>query len=184
MRTFSSKIAFSIIAAGLFVVSSFVALNYEHLTSPFYVVSGLLVAFVLLFGCAMGNNYSLPVRELLKEADMAVKKATSKNHLQSETKDEVEQLSKAFNVIVQGLSQKSSDMETFKKSSDIKFKTKDIVSEKVIDVLEEKVKNRTVELERVSVELERTRQQLALKEREVTSLTQLKKKKKNPRLPS
>lgn len=159
MQKFSFKIAFSIIAAGLFIVVSFAALNYENLTSPFYIVAGFVVAFIFLFGFAMGHNYATPLKELLKKAE-DVSKGDLKSKFHLETKDEIEELSKAFNKITEGLEKNTSEIETLKKTSDIKLKTKDIVSEKVIDALEEKIKNRTADLERVTTERDQLNKQL------------------------
>lgn len=159
MHKFSSKLAISIIIAGLFIVVSFAALDYEDLDSSFYLVSGTIVAFIFLFGFAMGHTYAEPVKEILKKADV-IGSGNLKQRADVKTKDEIEELSKAFNKITEGLEKSTSDMENLKKSSDIKFKTKDLVSEKVIDALEEKVKNRTAELERTVAELEKLRGQV------------------------
>jgi len=176
MGKFSFKIAFSIITAGFFIVVSFAALNYENLNASFYIVSGFLVIFILLFGIAMGRIYALPFKELLEKADN-VNKGDLKSRVHLKTKDEVEELSRAFNKIAEGLEKSTSDIETIKRSSDIKFKTKDIVSEKVIDALEEKIKNRTLDLEKVMRESEQLREQIKSKDREILSIASKKRKK-------
>lgn len=170
MYRFSYKIAFSIIVAGLFIVVSFAALNYENLGSPFYIVAGTLVAFIFLFGFAMGSNYALPLKELLNKTS-GVSTGNFKNKAEVNTKDEIEELSKVFNKMIEGLEKSAQEVETIKKTSDIKFKTKDIVSEKVIDALEAKIKNRTSELEKVMAELEKTKEQLRQKDKEILELS-------------
>lgn len=176
MQKFSYKIAFSIIVASLFIVVSFAALNYENLYSPFYIVSGTLLAFIFLFGFAMGHIYSKPVRELLTKAS-DVSNGNFKNKAEVKTKDEIEELSKVFNKMTEGLEKSAQEVETIKKTSDIKFKTKDIVSEKVIDALEAKIKNRTSELERAVAETEQLKKQLKIKEKMISDLTNKGRKK-------
>ncbi len=177
MQKFSFKIAFSIILAGLFIVVCFAALNYDNLTTSFYIVSGLVVVFILFFGFAMGSSYAFPVKQLLKKADN-IKKGDLKSRLNLHTKDEIEELSKTFNKITDDMEKSSLDMQDFKKSSEIKFKTKDIVSEKIIDALEEKIKNRTADLEKTMAELDRVKEQLMQKDREILTLVNQSAKKK------
>lgn len=160
MAKFSFKIAVSIILAGLFIVVSFAALDYENLGSPFYIVSGFIVAFIFSFGFAMGHIYAEPVTELLKNMDGKVDGNEDSKKPEIKTHDEIEELARAFGKVTQGLEEKVLGIETQKKTSDIKFKTKDIVSEKVIDALEEKIKNRTGELERVTKERDQLKIQI------------------------
>ena len=169
MYRFSFKIAFSIIAAGLFIIVCFAALNYENLTNTFYIISGLLVVFIVLFGFAMGGTYSFPLKQLLKKAE-SINRGDLKSKLNLKTKDETEELSHTFNKITESIEKNTSEMEDFKKSSDIKFKTKDIVTEKIIDALEEKIKNRTSDLERSMIEVERLKEQLLQKDKELLNL--------------
>lgn len=166
MQKFSFKVAFSIIAAGLFIIVCFAALNYENLSNTFYIVSGLLVVFIVLFGFAMGATYSFPLRQLLKKAE-SINRGDLKSKLNLKTKDETEEISHTFNKITESMEKNTSEMEDFKKSSDIKLKTKDIVTEKIIDALEEKIKNRTSDLERSMIEIERLKEQLRQKDKEL-----------------
>ncbi|MBM3206392.1 MAG: HAMP domain-containing protein [Candidatus Staskawiczbacteria bacterium] len=169
MQRFSFKIAISIILAGFFIIACFAGLNYENLNQTFYIVSGLMALFVILFGFTMGFTYASPVKQLLKKADNIIK-GDFKSKLNLNTRDEIEVLSKNFNKISDDILQKSTDMEDLKKSSEIKFKTKDIVSEKIIDALEEKIRNRTADLERSLKEIEMLKEQVAKKDREIQAL--------------
>ena len=175
MQKFSFKIAISIILAGLFVVVSFAAINYDNLTSPFYIISGLLVAFIFFFGFAMGFNYLQPVKELLNKARKA-EDGDLKSKVELKTKDEIEELSKAFNKITEGLEKTKYEAETYKKTGDIKLQTKSILSDKVISALEEKIKNRTVDLEKAMVQIDMLKSQLRAKERETLDLNRKKRK--------
>lgn len=183
MKKFSFKIAFTIITAGLFVVVSFAALNYENLTSAFYTVAGALIAFIFLFGFAMGRSYSLPVRELLQRAD-DVSKGNLKSKVSVKTKDEIEELSKTFNKIAEGLAKNKSDLETLKESSDIKFKTKALLSDQVITALEQKIQNRSTELQRALENSERLQIQVAARDKEIAELKGQIEKKKSKRVKS
>ncbi len=166
MGKFSFKIAFSIIAAGLFIVVSFAALNYENLSLSFHIVSSFIIAFIFLFGFAMGHAHALPVRELLKKVDN-VKMGNFRSKLQLRTKDEIEEISNAFNQVTEGLEKNIEDARALKKSTDIKLKTKDIMSEKIIDALEEKIKNRTTDLERAIAETDQLKKQLREKKERI-----------------
>jgi|SRR3989338_7268733 len=180
MQKFSFKIAFSIIVAGIFIVASYAAINYDNLHFPFYIVSACLMVFIFLFAFAVGSNYAAPIKELLDVID-GKKKAIPPNNFPPKTKDEIEELSKAFSKITEGLERSTTDIETLKRTSDIKFKTKDLVSEKIIDALEEKIRNRTSEMQKVVTELQQAKDQLRTKDREITDLTSQLSKKRKPR---
>jgi len=117
------------------------------------------VIFIFLFGFAMGGIYAMPVKGLLRNV-VNIGSGNIKEKVQVKTKDEIEELSNVFNKVTEGLQKSNQEMEILKKTSDIKFKTKDIVSEKVIDALEAKIRSRTSDLERVVAERDQLKQQL------------------------
>jgi hypothetical protein len=68
MPSLSFKIAYPIIIAGIFIIVSFVALNYNNLNSSFYIIFSFLVVYVFLFGFATGQHVTSPVKKIIKES--------------------------------------------------------------------------------------------------------------------
>ena len=98
MANLSFKIAYPIIIAGFFVMVSFIALNYKNLSASFYVTLSFLAIYLFLFGFATGQNFTRPVRKLLKKAD-DLSKGDLKSRSYIESNDEIGQLSNVFNKI-------------------------------------------------------------------------------------
>ena len=100
----------------------------------------------------------------------------SKGNLSSrvylETKDELSELGGAFNKIAEDLERSHEVEENTEKSVDIKVKARTQALEETIDALEQKVRNRTAELQSMIKDLEKMQQQLMMKESEVSSLRQ------------
>src|SRR5579863_4233341 len=110
MPSISFKIATPIIVAGLFIIVSFIALNYNNLNWMFYVVFAFLVAYVFLFGFATGQDFTKPIKNLLKKAD-DLSKGDLKSRFYSESKDELGQLANVFNRIADQLEEGNSENE-------------------------------------------------------------------------
>src|SRR3989344_1266550 len=162
MARISLKIAYPIIIAGLFIIVSFVAVNYQTLNGTFYFVLGLLIVYIFLFGFATGQNFSSPIKKLLKSAE-SVSRGDLKSRSYLETKDELGQLSKTFNRVADALEQSHIENERMEKSVDIKVKARTQHLEETINALEQKVKNRTLELQRIAEELQSIKQQPGVK---------------------
>jgi methyl-accepting chemotaxis protein len=147
----TTKIASSIILVGVFIIFAFVSTTYDQLNTSSYIIIILLFIFMFFFGIAVAQNFSLPVKKLLKDA-----KELSKGNLSSrvylETKDELAELADTFNKIAEEL-QESRDQETnLEKSISVKVKARTQDLEETITALEQKVRNRTIELERLMKE--------------------------------
>lgn len=171
MSKLGRKIAFSIITGGLFVIVCFAALEYQNLTFSLYNIIGFLIAFIFLFGVAMGQNFSAPVDEILDTADNISKGNMKKFNLKNKTKDEIEELAKIFDKITQNFQNTKDEVESLKRSAELKFRTKALLSDQVIVALEEKIKNRTADLQRAILELDNLRQQMSLKDQQIAELS-------------
>ena len=171
MSKLTSKIAIPIILAGIFSISIFIALEYDKLDLTFYVILLLLTLFVFFFGFATGQNLSSPVKKILERAE-ELSKGNLSSRVYLETKDELSELGGAFNKIAEDLERSHEVEENTEKSVDIKVKARTQALEETIDALEQKVRNRTAELQSMIKDLEKMQQQLMMKESEVSSLRQ------------
>lgn len=163
MANISSKIALPIILAGLFAITIFMALNYERLELSFYIVLLLLAICIFFFGFAIGQNFALPVKKLLQRAtDLSRGDLTTRVYLES--KDEFGELAKIFNKIAQDLQESHSATQKTEESVGIKVKARTQALEETINALEQKVKNRTIELERLMQESKKLQEEAKSKE--------------------
>jgi nitrate/nitrite-specific signal transduction histidine kinase len=165
MTKISLKVAYPIIITGLFIIVIFVALNYENLSPDFYMVLIPLTAFLFLFGFASGQKFALPVKKLLKGADY-ISKGNFKSRFLLEEKDELGQLSKVFNNIAEEFENHELKITTL--DNKVKLRTKAL--EEIILVLEQKIKNRTLELQNALEDLEKTQIQTNIKGSEIMDL--------------
>jgi len=148
MSSLLYRISFPIILAGVFAISIFIALDYNTADPTFYITLLLLTLFTFFFGYAVGKNLSSPVKELLdKTRELRDGNLSTRFHL--ETKDELCELAKALNQIASELELNQEEKKQAQELIDIsvRARTKDL--EEVIKNLEQKVKNRTIELERL-----------------------------------
>lgn len=165
MNSISLKVAYSIIITGLFIIVIFVAANYEVLTYNFYIILIPLTAFLLLFGFAMGQRFSLPVKEILKDADY-LSRGNINVRFSSRDEDELGQLARVFNKIAEGFEKSRTEIATL----DTKVRLRTQTSEEIIKVLEEKVKNRTMDSQRAVGSLEKIQVELKMKDSEILGL--------------
>src|SRR3989338_7686439 len=165
MASVSLKVAYPIIITGLFIIVVFIATAYQILDYNFYIVLVPLTVFLFLFGFAIGQKFALPVKELLKDADY-LSKGNHKIRFYSENKDEFGQLAKVLNRVAEEFEDGRSKIETL--DTQVKLRTKTL--EEIISVLEQKVKNRTLEGQIMSKDLEKIQLQLELKNTEIISL--------------
>jgi|SRR3989344_481892 len=173
MSKLGKKIAISIIVGGIFIVVSFISIDYQGLTPSAYGVIVALLVFIFLFGFSMGNSFALPLSEILNNAYNVNKGEAKKIDLKKETNDEVDDLAKVFNSITQNYQGLKEESESIKKNSDIKLKTKELLSSQVVIALEEKIRNRTADLEKAISELNELKHQLALKDEQVFNLNKI-----------
>lgn len=169
MSNVSLKVAVPIIIAGVFIIAIFIALNYERLDMNFYIVFALTAIYIFLFGFATGQRFAMPVRKLLKRAtDLSEGDLTTRIYL--ETKDEFGDLAKIFNKIADELEESRSKTEITEKSVGVKVKARTQALEETINALEQKVKNRTLELQRIVDESEKIQEKTKIKEIETEQL--------------
>jgi len=165
----SLKVAIPIIVAGVFIITIFIALNYERLDANFYIVFALTAVYIFLFGFATGQRFAMPVKKLLKRAtDLSEGDLTTRIYLES--KDEFGELAQIFNKIADELETSRLKTETTEKSVGIKVKARTQELEETISALEQKVKNRTIELQRIVDESEKIQEKTKAKEAETEML--------------
>ncbi len=167
MLRISLKIAYPIILAGVFVIVAFIGFNYENLNVNFYIIFFLLTIYIFLFGFATGQNFAGPFKELLQKAN-ELSKGDLKSRFYLENKDELGELARLFNKIADAFEQSKNENESMGQSVDIKVKARTRALEETINALEQKVKNRTAEIQRIAGELEQLKDQP--KEEEVLEL--------------
>jgi len=157
MSKITSKIAIPVILAGLFAIIVFIALDYEQLKPSFYIVLTLLFVYVFFFGIAIGQNLSSPIKKLLERAT-ELSKGNSSSRVYLETKDELAQLADTFNKIAEELEIKRQQEDSMEKTLGVKVQARTKELEETIGALEQKVKNRTIELERLIEETNKLRE--------------------------
>ena len=154
MSKITSKIATPIVLVGIFAIVVFMAMNFEQLEPSFYIILFLLTVFVFFFGFSTGQTLASPIRKLLNRA-IDLSKGDLKTRVYLETKDELADLAKVFNQIAERLEDSQLNEEKAGKSVDIKVRAKTQALEETISALEQKIKNRTIELQRVTEKLEK-----------------------------
>lgn len=163
------KIAHPIVITGLFAIVIIMALNYEALNLNFYIVFFLLSIFIFLFGFATGQRFASPIKKLLEAAD-----ELTKGNLQSrfylESRDELGDLAATFNKIAEKLEESREEIEKTERSTDLRVKAKTRLLEETINALEQKVKNRTIEAQKMSAELEKLREEFVRRDKETIDL--------------
>lgn len=170
MAKLTTKFTLPIVLAGLFVIVMFAALNFNYSRpgAEILVISSLAI-FVFFFGLAAGQSLSSPVKKILNNAT-ELSKGNLSSRVYLDTKDELADLANTLNKIAEEL-QTSYDQEAnAQKSIDIKVRIKTQELEETIYALEQKVKNRTVELERLVTESGRLQQDVKGKEEEILNL--------------
>jgi len=169
MAKLTTKVAIPIILAGLFTIAVFIALSYEQLEPSFYVVILFLAIYVFFFGFATGQSFSSPIKKLLDRAT-ELSKGNLSSRVYLETKDELSELARVFNKIAEELETSHLQEENTEKSVGIKVKVRTEELEETINALEQKVKNRTIELERLIEESKKLQETVKNKGMETTQL--------------
>ena len=154
MPKLTTRIAVPIISVGIFAIIVFVAISYQQLPPGFYIVISLLVVFIFSFGLAAGQNFSSPIKKIL-DTEIEISKGNLFSRVNLETKDEFAELASALNKIAEELEISRLREMNMEKTVGIKVKAKTQELEETINALEQKVKNRTIELERLIAESNR-----------------------------
>jgi len=169
MNKITFKIALPIILTGFFAIIIFIALDYGKIPNEVYFVFLFLSIYIFLFGFAVGQNIASPLEKLLKRA-IELSRGDLKTRVYLETKDELGELSRVFNKIAQDLEESKNANLVAEETIDIKVKARTQSLEETIYALEQKVKNRTIELDKAIGEVEKLRQELKSKETELASI--------------
>lgn len=171
MEKISWHIAFQVILTGVFTIVVFMALNPTGLDATFYLIFTLLFVFIFFYGLSVGQKLALPVKKLLKRA-IDLSKGDLKTRFYIETKDEFGELGEIFNKIADELEKSRDTTANSEKSVDIKVKAKTQDLQETINALEQKVKNRTIELERLLKDSEKLQTDAKNTESETADLKQ------------
>lgn len=171
MSKLAAKISFPIVLAGVFVLTIFIALDYNRFDPNFYVILILLTLFMFFFGFATGQNLSSPIKKLLDKAN-ELKNGNLSSRMYLETKDELADLARVFNQIAEEMETRRNAEESKEKEVDIKVRARTQELNETIDMLEQKVKNRTIEHERLLAESEKLLGETKNKEKEMSQLKQ------------
>ena len=148
MSKLTLKIAISVISAGVFATFVFLSAGHERLTTGFYIILSLFSIYLFFFGLAIGQNISSYVKKILSKAtELSEGNLSSRVYL--ETKDELSELAKVINKIAEELELSRQQESNLEKSVGIKVQARTKELEETIGALEQKVKNRTIELERL-----------------------------------
>lgn len=147
----------------------FIALNYQSADIRFYIVLSLLVLYIFLFGFAIGQNFSSPIKKMLEIAQN-LNRGNFKSRFYLETKDEVGELARAFNKVADNLEDSHQETQKMEKSVDMKVRAKTQALEETISALEKKVQNRTMDNQRMLAKINEMQQQAAAREAEFVRL--------------
>ncbi len=154
MAKFTTKIIVPIVLVGVFAIAVFVAMGVDKMAPGFYVVILLFAVYVFFFGLAVGQNLSSPMKKLLDRA-VQLSKGNLSGRVYLETKDEFAELANIFNKISEELEASRYQEATAEKSVGIKVQARTQELQETINALEQKVKNRTIEMERLIEESNR-----------------------------
>lgn len=151
MPKLTSKIAISVILGGFFSMAVFISIEHSKLDASFYMVFAMVIFFVFFFGLSIGQKFTSPIKKLLDEA-RELNKGNLSRRVYLETKDELAELANVFNKLAEDLETSHAQEQNTEKSVDIKVRVRTQELEETINALEQKVKNRTIELERLIAE--------------------------------
>jgi methyl-accepting chemotaxis protein len=93
-----------------------------------------------------------------------------KSRFYSESKDELGQLANVFNRIADQLEESNSENEKTKRAVDIKIDVETKSLKETITALEKKIENRTIETQKMNMDSEKFKENLKIKEAELSQL--------------
>ena len=169
MPRLTLKIALPIMLVGFFTILALLAVEQKQLSLSFYIIILFLIVYVFFFGLAIGQNIVFPIRKLLDKA-IKLSEGDLSSRVYLETKDELSELARAFNKIAEELEVSRGLEGNLEKAVSVKVmaRTKDL--EETITALEQKVKNRTIELERLIEESQKLKNDLNGRKTETSQL--------------
>ncbi len=129
------------------------SLSYQDLTLEFYIVFLLTIIFTFLFSFAISKRLTSPIRQLIKRAN-ELSKGELKTRIYLETKDEFEDLARAFNQIAEDVEKSHAMVKKAHKLVGVKVKARTQELEETIVDLEQKLDSRTRELKKAVEEFE------------------------------
>lgn len=159
MAKLATRIILPIILVGVFAIAIFLAVGPRHVEPSFYIVIVLFAIYVFFFGLAVGRNLTSPMKKLLDKA-VELSKGNLSSRVYLETKDELSELASIFNKIAEELEASHEQGASAEKSVGIKVQARTQELQETISALEQKVKNRTIELERLIEESGRLQEAL------------------------
>ncbi len=174
------SIASPIIVVGLFVIVVFAALDYENLTLEVYVIFSAVAVFIFLFGFATGQKFVSPIRELIDKADK-LSSGDLDSRVYLETRDEFGELAQAFNRIAEKLKDSRGQAIKAEEVADVKIRAKTKELEDIVGGLEQKVRGRAQELQKMIAESKQLQELVKSRELEVVELKKELKSINNPK---
>jgi len=159
MAKLTFKIALPIIITGIFIITAVIAIIYDQLNVSLYVTIGLLLVYTIFYSMAVSRRVATPVGKILKEAK-ELSRGNLSDRVYLETRDELAELAQVLNEIAEKLEIDREEKYNSEKALGIKVKVKTQEFQETIEALEQKVRNRTIELERLIKETERLQNEL------------------------
>lgn len=167
--TIGQKVSFKIMLAGFFVLAMVAAFQWGDWSSYFVAQMLLLSAFIIGFALASGEQITGPLKKFLQKAEhMGAGNFVGRFYHQS--KDELGHLSHVFDKISQNLGHNKFELRKLQEAFDERVKHITGLMGETIRALEQKVRNRTAELQKVAKEFMMLREQLAVRDQEVDAL--------------
>jgi methyl-accepting chemotaxis protein len=161
------KVLFPILLASLFAIAIFIAIDYDQLRPESYIVLFLVVITIFFFGYATGERFASPLRNLIEKANN-INTENLGQKIYIDTRDEMEELAEIYNKLAEKLKESLDKEKAAEGSIDIKVRAKTQSLEETISALEQKVQNRTIELEKNLKEIEALKMQLKAKDTELS----------------
>jgi len=163
------RVAFPILLSAIFTITIFIAMEYQRLNPSFYIIALLVMITIFFFGYAIGERLSSPLEELKNRADELSNGDFSKR-IYLGTKDEMEDLAQIYNKMAEALESVSEREKNTESSVDMKVRAKTQSLEEIINALEQKIKNRSIEGDRILKDFESLQTQIKQKDTEISSL--------------
>ena len=117
------KMSFPFIILVLFLIAVFVSLSYQNLTLESYIVFLLTIIFTFLFSFVISKKFTSPIKQLIRRAN-ELSKGELKTRIYFETKDEFEDLARAFNQIAEDIDKSHSMVKKAKQLVGVKVKAR------------------------------------------------------------
>ena len=163
------KSAASIVILGLFLITVFIAVSYENLSADLYVILIFVITFVFLFGFAIGQRIVSPIKKLVEKAT-SLAEGILTTRVYFKTKDEFEQLAEILNKIAVEMEKNQNTAQKAEDIAEVTIRAKTQELEEAMVILEEKIKARTKDLQKIVEESESLRGLVKDRETEITRL--------------